>query len=390
MKCFEYYNPTKVVFGVGQFQRLGLETKKLGKTVLLVKQEGPLEKLGVYAKAKSLLEAEGLNVHTLEWITSNPKLSKIKEGVRIAKKNQVDVVVAVGGGSCIDAAKAVGIGALDDGDLWDFWTRARVVERTLPVVAVSTISATGSETSCHVVVTNDTDGGEESWKKWALHSEKAFPATAIIDPQLLTSVPRRLTAAGMADTISHVIEGYFDGVPDNPISDRLGEGIVMTVLECASVLDNPGDLESRAAISWAATLAMSGLQDCGRSNAGFPAHWIQHAVGALTDTSHGEGLAVINPAWLEYVNAKNPEKFIQFAQRVFGIEQGSMTDVEYGQAGITALKKVFHDWGMPGTLKELGVTEEMIPRIVEKVLESPETYVFEDGAVEHVLRSCLG
>lgn len=194
----------------------------------------------------------------------------------------------------------------------------------------------------------------------------------------------------MADTISHVIEGYFDGVPDNPLSDRIGEGIVQTVLENERVLENPGDLEARAAISWAATLAMSGLQDCGRSNEGFPAHWIQHAVGALTDSSHGEGLAVINPAWLEHVNRQNPEKFVQFAERVFQIvRKEGMSDQEYGQAGIDALKDRFRGWGLPVNLRQLGVTKELIPDIVKSILESPETYQFREEDLYEVLNSCL-
>lgn len=390
MNNFEYYNPTKVVFGEGEFQKLGAEVKMLGDTALLVKQEGPLEEMGVYKKAADSMEAEGVTVHVLEYVTSNPKLSKIREGVRIAKEKEINVVVAVGGGSAIDAGKAVALGAPYEGDVWDFFKREKMAEEALPMVAVSTISATGAETSCHVVVTNDEGSNTAKWQKWALHDSHAFPDTAIIDPELLASVPSRLTAAGMADTISHVIEGYFDGVPDNPVSDRIGEGIVMTVIENERVLNCPDDLKARAALSWAATLAMSGLQDCGRSNAGFPAHWIQHAVGALTDSSHGEGLAVINPAWLEIVNEENPKKFVQFASRVFGIERTEdMSDVEYGQAGIDALKAVFKRWGLPATLRELGVTEEMIPDIVRGVMDSPETYVFTEEVLEKVLRRCL-
>ena len=390
MNSFQYFNPTKVVFGIGEFDKLGTEAMLLGRTALLVKQEGPLEKMGVYQRAQKSLEDAGLSVVTLEYVSSNPKLSKIKEGVQIAKAHGVDVVVAVGGGSCIDAAKAVGIGALDDGELWDFWARKRFVEKSLPILACSTISATGAETSCHVVVTNDADADMANWQKWALHEPKAFPKTAIIDPKLLATVPARLTAAGMADSISHVIEGYFDGVPENPISDRIGEGIVSTIIESKRVLDHPDDLQARAAISWAATLAMSGLQDCGRSNAGFPAHWIQHAVGAMTDSSHGEGLAVINPAWLELVNKKSPEKFVQFAQRVFQLPRTpDMSDCDYGQAGLDALKAEFRSWGLPTTLRELGVTKEMIPAIVEKVMSSPETYVFDAQEVAQVLTNCL-
>lgn len=390
MNRFQYYNPTKVVFGEGEFGRLGAEVKALGDRALLVKQEGPLEEMGVYAEAVKSMEEEGIKVHTLEYITSNPKLSKIREGIALARDEKINVVVAVGGGSAIDAGKAVAIGAPCGGDVWDFFRREKMVQEALPMVAVSTISATGAETSCHVVVTNDEEADAAKWQKWALHDPHAFPDTAIIDPRLLASVPRRLTAAGMADTISHVIEGYFDGVPDNPVSDRIGEGIVMTVIENERVLDHPDDLKARAALGWAATLAMSGLQDCGRSNAGFPAHWIQHAVGALTDSSHGEGLAVINPAWLEFVNQKHPEKFVQFAERVFGIERtAGMSDVEYGQAGIDALKDVFRRWGLPVTLGELGVTESMIPDIIQGVLDSPETYVFEEEMLEQVLNRCM-
>lgn len=390
MRSFEYCAPTKIVFGKGEFSKLGKETVQYGKQALLVKQEGPLEEMGVYGKAIEKMEEEGIQVSVLQYISSNPRLSKIREGIAYAKENQVDVVVAVGGGSAIDAAKAVALGAVYEGDVWDFWRREKLVENTLPVIAVSTISATGSETSCHAVVTNDEDADTAKWQKWALHDAHVYPKTAIIDPELLATVPRRLTAAGMADTISHVIEGYFDGVPDNPLSDRIGEGIVQTVLENERVLENPGDLEARAAISWAATLAMSGLQDCGRSNEGFPAHWIQHAVGALTDSSHGEGLAVINPAWLEHVNRQNPEKFVQFAERVFQIvRKEGMSDQEYGQAGIDALKDRFRGWGLPVNLRQLGVTKELIPDIVKSILESPETYQFREEDLYEVLNSCL-
>ncbi len=390
MNDFEYYNPTKVVFGQGRFTDLGAEVKSLGDIALLVKQEGPLEQMGVYERAVKSLEEAQVTVQVLEYVSSNPKLSKIREGIALAKEEGAEVVVAVGGGSAIDAGKAIAIGAACDGDVWEFFRREREVSASLPMVAVSTISATGAETSCHVVVTNDEPKDTAKWKKWAIHDPHAFPDTAIIDPKLLVSVPNKITAAGMADTISHILEGYFDGVPNNPISDRIGEGIVMTVIENEKVLDNPEDLNARAALSWAATLAMSGLQDCGRSNAGFPAHWIQHAVGALTDSSHGEGLAVINPAWLELENEKSPVKIMQFAERVFGIERTEqMTDREYGLAGIQALKAVFKRWGLPETLRELGVTSEMIPTIVQGVMESPETYVFEEGTVEQVLRRCL-
>ena len=389
MNNFEYYAPTKVVFGKNEFENLGKEVAIYGKKALLVEQNGPLDDMGVFKKAIKLMKDSNIAVFELKGIESNPKLSKIEEGIKIAKDKQIDVIVAVGGGSTIDTAKAIGFGVKSDGDIWDYFSLKKTIIDTLPVIAVSTISATGAETSMHCVVTNDRDSDNKNWLKWALHDVHLFPKTAIIDPILLSSVPKRLTAAGMADTISHIIEGYFDGAPNNPISDRIGEGIVCTVLENDNVLDNLSDLDARANIAWASTLAMSGLQDCGRYNEGFPAHWIQHAVGAMTDSSHGEGLAVINPSWLFMQNEKNPEKFVQFTKRVFNIEQGTISDEEYGKKGIELLKERFVSWGLPSNLSELGVKEEMIDEIVDKVMTSKETYEFNRNEVKKVLLNCL-
>lgn len=390
MQNFEFYSPSKVIFGTGEFARLGEEVRNYGTSAILVKQEGPLEEMGVFKKAHQFMEEQGVEVTDLNGILSNPRLSKIEEGIRLAKQKEIQVIVAVGGGSSIDTAKAVAAGACDDGDLWDFFSGERAVGSTLPVVAVSTISATGAETSCHCVITNDRDKERKNWKKWAVHDSAVFPRTAIIDPQLLCTVPTNLTAAGMADAISHVLEGYFDGIPDNPLSDYIGEGIVKTIIENERVLDNPSDLQARAAVAWAALLAINGLQDCGRSNAGWPAHWIQHAVGALTDSSHGEGLAVINPAWMELDNREHPEKYMQFAERVFGIGRtDKMTDVEYGQAGIQALKNKYKQWGLPSCLNELGVTRGMLQKITDNVMKNNESYEFQPGKVKEVLESCL-
>lgn len=390
MEKFEYYSPSKVLFGVGEYAKLGKEVRQYGTSALLVKQDGPLEETGVFEKAHQYMQEQGINTAELNGVQSNPRLTKIEEGIRIVKQKGIEVIVAVGGGSSIDTAKAVAVGACDNGDLWDFFSGTRSIGRVLPVVAVSTISATGAETSCHCVITNDRDCEKKNWKKWAIHDSRVFPKTAIVDPELLKTVPRRLTAAGMADSISHVLEGYFDGVPENPLSDYIGEGIVKTILENDRVLNDPLDIPARSAIAWAALLAMNGLQDCGRSNAGWPAHWIQHAVGALTDSSHGEGLAVINPAWLELDNREHPEKYMQFTERVFGISRTEeMSDAEYGYEGIQALKNKFKQWGLPVCLEELGVSSDMMPAIVHSVMENNESYVFREKKVKEVLENCL-
>ncbi len=389
MNSFEYYAPTKIIFGKNEFENLGKEVCLYGTKALLIEQNGPLDEFGVFDKAEKNMNDYGIEVFELKGVESNPRLSKIEEGVKIVREKNIDVIVGVGGGSTIDTAKAIGFASKNNGDIWDYFSLKKNIKDTLPVIAVSTISATGAETSMHCVITNDRDTDSSKWLKWALHDSHLFPKTAIIDPILLSSVPKKLTAAGMADTISHILEGYFDGAPNNPISDRIGEGIVRTVIENDYVLDDLTDLDARANIAWASTLAMSGLQDCGRFNEGFPAHWIQHAVGALTDSSHGEGLAIINPAWLILQNEKDPSKFVQFAKRVFDLEQGDMSDKSFGLKGIELLKEKFASWGLPVRLSELGVKKEMINDIVDKVMTSKETYIFDREEVKNVLISCL-
>lgn len=393
MLNFQFCFPTQVIFGAGEFAKLGDEVAKYGHRALLVEQPGPLEKNGLFARGVHLMEQAGVAVCELSGVESNPRLTKIEEGIRLVRDNALEVIVAIGGGSTIDTAKAIALGAADPtgGDVWDFFAGVRPAEQTLPVVAVSTISATGAETSCHCVVTNNRASDHTAWKKWAVHNTVLCPKTAIIDPELLVSVPARLTAGGMADTISHIIEGYFDGVDGNPISDAIGEGIVRTVLESDGVLEHPEDVNLRAQIAWASTLAMGGIQDCGRLNAGWPAHWIQHAIGALTDSSHGEGLAVINPAWLDFINAENPKKFVQFTERIFGLERPQgMTDVEYGQMGLDELRNRFRAWGLPTCLQELGVTRDMFPVIIESILHNNESFQFTRDQIERVLERCYG
>ncbi len=389
MKNFAFFNPTRVFFGAGEMNRLGKEAVKYGKKAMLVKTEGPLEKMGVYDRATKLMENEGMTVVPLNGVTSNPKLSKIEEGISICKAEGVDIVIAVGGGSGIDSAKAIAYGALDDGDLWDFFTLKRVAAKSLPIGAVSTIAATGSEMNVNCVVTNDRDPDMNNWRKWSTHFEHSFPQFAILDPQLHVSVPKYLTAAGMADTISHVLEGYFDGEEDTPLQDRLGEGVIQTVIENDGVLSDPGNVSYRANLSWAATLALNGLHDAGRGGKAYDAHTIEHELGAKTDCTHGAGLAVCHTAWLYHLNSLNPKKFVQFAERVFGIRKADgMTDEEVGKMGIDALKAKFKSWGMPLTLKELGVKREDIPKLALDMTQNPEGVLLKQEVLIEVLEGC--
>lgn len=388
MKSFSYFNPTRVHFGIGEFNKLGMYAAKLGRKALLVKTGGSLEKLGVHAKAKKLLEEAGITVYELSGVTANPKLTKIEEGVKICKEVGIDVVIPVGGGSCIDSAKAIAYGALDDGDIWDFFELKRVAAASLPIGAVSTVAATGSEMNVNCVVTNDRDKDPVNWRKWSTHFEHSFPKFAIIDPELQKTLPRYVTACGMVDIISHVMEPYFDDEPNTPIQDAIGEGIIRTVISSEGVLDDIENLEHRANLSWAATIAINGWADVGRAGKPWDAHTIEHDIGAITDCAHGAGLAVAHPAWLKHLNRKDPAKFVKFAKAVFGLEQDGMSDVEFGELGIKKLKDCFNKWGMPVTLKDLKLEESILPLIAKKITQNPEGTALDEAEVLTVLADC--
>lgn len=384
MKDFDFFNPVKIVFGVGKFASLGAEAAKYGKKALLVKSAGPLEKLGVYAKATKYLESAGLQVFTLENVAANPKVSSVREGIRICKEKKIDVVIAVGGGSAIDCAKAVGVGAMYEDDIWDFFLGKKAAEKSLPVGAVSTLAATGAEMSLHCVITN-----EELKQKYASHFTVNFPKFAIIDPELHVSVPRFLTAAGMCDAITHSAENYFAGDPVNPMTDRIAEGVVHTVLECEKVLDQPDNLELRASLAWAAAISINGLTDCGRGAFEYGAHIIEHNIAAHYDVTHGAGLSVVHPAWLAYVCEKNPTRFAHFAERIFGLVRGKKTDLELGMEGIAALKARYKSWGLPVTMGELGIKDESkYDAIASSILLDPDSFIKDKGIVFNVLARC--
>ncbi|MBX8935441.1 iron-containing alcohol dehydrogenase [Enterococcus gilvus] len=391
MRNFQYYNSTKVIFGRGQFACLGENARRFGKRALLVEIEGPLKELGVFQQAIDSMEAEGMRVFELSGVTENPHLTVVDKGIKLAKEKDIDVIVAVGGGSSIDTAKAISLGAATDLDIWEYFNGSQQAVEKKPVVAVSTIAASGSEMSCHCILTNDRSADKKDWKKWALHDELLFPEIAIVDAELVKTVPKRLTAAGMADINSHVLEGYFDDqITNNDLGDYLAESVVKTILENDSVLEKLDDLDARENISWAATLAMNGLPDCGRDMKGFPCHWIQHAVGAMTNSSHGEGLAVIEPAWLKNELKKDVKKFIRFNQNVLKLERNDgISDEKYAEAGIDRLRQIYDDWGLPSTLRELGVTKEMIPKIIEEIMNNNEAYEFDPKDIQITLESCF-
>ncbi|MBS4023231.1 MAG: iron-containing alcohol dehydrogenase [Dethiobacter sp.] len=385
MDNFGLYIPTRIIFGQGEMDKLGVESSKYGTKALLVKTVGPLEKMGVYARATKLMEDAGITVFELNDVEANPKLSSVYEGNKICKENNIDIVIAVGGGSAIDCAKAIALAATDDGDVWDFFENKRTAQKALPVGTVSTIASTGAEMSLHCVITNS-----DTKRKLVTHYDFSYPKFSIIDPELHATVPKYLTACGMADTISHVMESYFVN-EKQPLSDRIAEGVVLTVLESESILSDLGNIDMRADLAWAAVMAINGITDAGRGNFLYGAHEIAHGVSAVVDSTHGAALAVLHPAWLSYLCKKDeyPAKFIQFAQRIFGIQKSGKNSVELGLEAIDALKEKYISWGMPGNLRELGVKEEHLEEIAVSTVDNPIGPLKDKEEVLQVLRDCF-
>ena len=322
-------------------------------------------------------------VFELSGVDPNPRLSSVYSGAEICRKENIDVIVALGGGSVIDCAKGIAFAAFDEGELWDYFIGKKAAQKALPVIAVLTISGTGSEMNTNCVITNEKLG-----QKYASHFTVSFPKVAIIDPDLHKTVPGYLTACGMTDTISHVLEKYFDGTENTPMQDRIAEGVVSTVIENENVLKEPQSSVARANLSWAATLALNGLNDAGRGRNHYDAHTIELEVSAKYDIAHGAGLAIIQPSWLKLLCRKNPEKFVQFAGRIFGIDTGRKTAVETGLAGIEALKQKFIKWGMPATLKEAGIPKSDLKTLAEAATQSPEGSYLKYEEIYDVLLDC--
>ncbi|EHR77839.2 alcohol dehydrogenase [Thermococcus litoralis DSM 5473] len=373
MMKFEYYNPTRLIFGVGSLEKLGEVASKYGKKALLVIGRGSVKKAGIFDRALEVLKKAGVEVVEFSGVESNPRLSTVLRGVKVLKENKCDMVIGLGGGSVIDASKAIAAIALYEGNPRDMFIIAgrtpKPPEKALPIIAVPTLAATGSEMNGTAVITLD-DG--EIPIKTPMKSGAIYPTVAIVDPELTVTVPKNYTAYGIADIIAHVTESYFNGVGGTPIQDRFAEGVVITVLEYGPrAVENGRDLEARTQIHWASIVALNGWVNVG-TYAQFPVHAIEHTLSALYDVPHGAGLAVLNPAWMKFAARYNPQKFAQFAQRVFGVSSEGRDPLEVALEGINRFEEFLRSIGCPTRLSELGIgeiTEEMLYDWAEKTLE---------------------
>lgn len=359
MLNFTLYNPTKLVFGENTIESIGNHLSKYEvKKVLIVYGKGSIMKNGVYDTVVQSLKKHNIEFIELSGVKPNPVLSKVQEGIKIAKENEVDGVLAVGGGSVIDSSKAIAAGACYEGDVWEFFEGKGKVEAALPLFTVLTLSATGSEMNAGGVVTNEEEG-----KKWSFGSPLLYPKVSILDPSVQRSLPANQTANGAIDAISHVFEAYYGGTESTDMLDELSEGIIRTVItHTRELLKDSNNYKSRSELAFAATIALNGLNGVGRKG-DWASHSIEHSLSVLNDIAHGSGLAIVMPAWMKYVHKEDVKKFAKFASHVFNINEGN--DEEKALKGIESLRNFYKEIGAPITLKEVGVKKEDLDFIAD-------------------------
>ncbi len=379
MRNFVFHNPTKIIFGRHTIDKTGPETAALGRRVLLVSGRSSCRRNKTHAQVTASLEQAGLEVVEHAGVCPNPALTQVRQGITRAKANRVEVIVALGGGSVIDSAKAISAGALVEHDVWKFFIGRKSVTRTLPLVCVPTLAGSGSEMNSGMVLTNEDQGLKFGFGHRLLH-----PRVSILDPGTTITVPREYTAYGAVDAISHLLEFYFTTLdPHTPVQDRIMEGLLLTIIEsCERALADGTDYQARADLMWAATLALNGLTAAGLGRVGFPMHLIEHPLSALHDIPHGAGLAVVIPAWLCWRARNEPARMAGLAERIFGITGGPEDD--RARAGIDRLREWFRQLRLPATLEELRIGESAIPELAAKARAQARIWRMHDYSQERI------
>jgi alcohol dehydrogenase YqhD (iron-dependent ADH family) len=362
MKNFTFYSPTEFVFGKKTELTVGEYVKKYGGTKVLIHYGGgSVIRSGLLDRVKKSLEAVGIAYTELGGVQPNPRSNLVYEGIAICRNEKVDFILAVGGGSAIDSAKAIAIGVPYDGDFWDFY-EGKEIEKALPVGVVLTISAAGSEGSSNSVITK-----QEGMLKRGTGSDLIRPVFSIMNPELTCTLPPYQIACGSVDIMAHVFERYFTNTTDVEITDRLCEAVLLTMIkEAPKAIKNPADYEAQANIMWAGTVAHNNICGVGRDQ-DWASHMIEHELSALYDIAHGAGLAVIFPAWMKYVMNHDVNRFAQFAVRVWGCTLDVANPENTAKEGIKCVEKFLKSIGMPLSFAEVGAKAEDIPFLVNKI-----------------------
>lgn len=387
MNDFTFYNPVKYHFGKGQINRLREELPLYGKRVLVVYGGGSIKCNGLYDELMAILQELEMDIFELPGVEPNPRVSTARKGAKICKTENIDVLLAVGGGSVIDCTKLIACAAKYDGDAWDFVDKSAKPTASLPFGTILTIAATGSEMNSGSVITN-----EETEEKYGWGSPLAFPKFSIMDPTYTLSVPKDQTVYGIVDMMSHIIEQYFNEADNTPIQDEMCEGVLRTIIEVAPKLVN--DLENyelRKTILLGGTLGLNGFLRLGYIG-DWATHEIEHAVSAVYDIPHAGGLAILFPNWMRYNVAVNPERFAKFAVNVFGVSNGEKTVEEIAHEGINQLRAFWSMIGAPEKLADYDIDDSKLHVMAEKATINGTTGRFAKlttDDVEAILRTSL-
>jgi len=365
MLNFEYDNKTKIIFGKNTEVEVGNYTKLHGKKVLLHYGRNSIKKYGLYNSVIASLKENNIEFVELGGVQANPRIALAKEGIELSKKENVDFILAVGGGSVIDSAKAIALGHYYEGDAWEhFFIQGNQPTKVLPVGVVLTLPAAGSESSVVTVMTK-----KDGEIKKGYHHDSLRPVFAILNPELTYTLPNYQTSCGVVDIIAHVFERYFSNTENVELTDRLCEGIMTTVIKNGPIaLENNEDYASRAEIMWAGALAHNGILGTGRVE-DWASHAIEHQLSAIFDLAHGAGLAIIFPAWMKYVYRHDLPRFTMFANKVFGVEVNESNLEETSLKGIEMLEEFYKSLDMPIRMSEVGINEDSIEIMASKTTQ---------------------
>lgn len=363
MNTFTFHNPTKLIFGKNTLSSLSKEVEQYGRNVLLVYGGGSIKRTGLYDEVKTELGKINAVVTELAGVQPNPRLSTVHEGVDLCRKHNIDLVLAVGGGSVIDCAKAIAVGAKYDGDMWDFAERKAVAQGGLPLGTVLTIAATGSEMNAGSVITN-----EKTEEKLGWGSYYAFPAFSILDATYTATLPKDQTVYGMVDIMSHVFETYFHPDTNTLLQDEFCEGLLRTVIETApKLIADLQSYEHRETILLAGTMALNGVLSMG-VRGDWATHNIEHAVSAVYDIPHGGGLAILFPHWMKYNMHHDLARFKRLAVNVFNVDPTGKSDEQVAEEGIAALRTFWDSIGAPSRLADYDIDDSKLELMADKAV----------------------
>ena len=382
---FTYHNPTKIYFGKKSMDNLSTELQNYGKNILLLYGKNSIKKIGLYDDVLSILKNYDKNVIELAGIKPNPSYAQVLEGGRLVRENNVDLILAVGGGSVIDCAKAISVSAYAEGDAWQrYWIDFEKVDnKIVPVGSILTMTGTASEMNAGSVITNE----EVMIKTGRVFGPDVNPKFSILNPEFTYSVPKIQMVSGVFDIMSHLMEQYFSGEDDNT-TDYVIEAVMKSLIKSARVaVENPMDYEARSNIMWCATLGLNKITGLSKTQ-DWEVHNIEHQLGAYTDCPHGLGLAVISMPYYRYIYKDGIDKFVRFAENVWNVCGEGLTKDEIALEGINCLERFAREIGIPSTLRELGATEDMLPQIARSSYEGGGYKHMTHDDILNVLKKC--